>query len=139
MSANRMRFSCDGGRCYLNDKVPKLGVFDDCFPGKIGFGDVDGLVERRGNFLVVEWKEPGGSLTMGQLITFKHLSSVPTVTVLVVEGDNSEMSIEAVSQVTESGLGDKRPIDLIGLKSLFTQWFEFADAGKPVPLLNTGA
>lgn len=136
MGASRMRFSCDGGKCYLVDKVPNLGEFDECFPGKIGFGDVDGLIERRGSFLVVEWKEPNAPLTMGQLITFKHLSSVPTITVLVVEGDNSQMSVESVSQVTESGLSEKRPIDLAGLKSLFTQWFNYADAGEAVPLLK---
>lgn len=139
MGASRMRFSCDGGKCYLTDKVPNLGEFDDCFPGKIGFGDVDGLIERRGSFLVVEWKEPDAPLTTGQLITFKHLSTVPTITVLVVEGDNSRMTVNSVSQVTESGLSDKRPIDLAGLKLLFTQWYEFADAGKAVPLLRTGA
>jgi len=139
MSIDRMRFSCDGGRCYLNDKVPKLGVFDDCFPGKIGFGDVDGLIERRGNFLFIEWKEPGASLTTGQSITLKKLASIPYITVLMVEGDNAKMSVESVIQVTEKGVSNKRAIDLNGLKRVFSEWFKRADSGSPEPFLVLSA
>jgi hypothetical protein len=136
MSIDRMRFSCDGGRCYLNDKVPKLGVFDDCFPGKIGFGDVDGLIERRGCFLFIEWKEPGASLTTGQLITLKKLAAVPYFTVLMVEGDNAQMSVESVCQVTENGVSTKRATDLEGLKGIFANWYERANNPSPEPFLK---
>ena len=129
MSIDRMRFSCDGGRCYLNDKVPKLGVFDDCFPGKIGFGDVDGLIERRGNFLFIEWKEPGASLTTGQSITLKRLAAIPNFTVLMVEGDNAKMSVSKVTKITDSGVGSCWDTNLEGLKEIFKAWFKRVDAG----------
>ena len=57
-------------------------------------GDVDGIVERNGHFLMMEWKSPGGVITRGQHITFASLTADNiNFTVYVLEGDPRTMEI----------------------------------------------
>ncbi len=62
-----MRYECAAGHCWLDEHVARLGEFDECFPGRIGFTDVDGLVERNGHALVIELKcSDRGGLRMAE-------------------------------------------------------------------------
>ena len=53
----QMEYECSKaeGRCWLKHHVPRLTVFDECFPGEIGFSDMDGVIERKGKMLVLEF------------------------------------------------------------------------------------
>ena len=62
---NPMRWDCDTDGCFNVKRRPKIEMFADCFPRRINFGDVDGLVEIGGRFCLLEWKGQGGALRRG--------------------------------------------------------------------------
>jgi hypothetical protein len=121
-----MRWNCKEKRKCFRSLCPKLGAFDECFPGKIGMSDVDGMVEIAGRFLFLEWKSDGGFLTTGQRIAFERLTSLSTdpmkVTVIVVCGDPEEMTVTSI-QVFHSGKGHGvTECDFDGLHQRIEHW-----------------
>lgn len=58
-------------------------AFSDC---RITFMDLDGVVERFGNFLVIETKEIGTDIPAGQMFTLKRLHKIDCFTILLVWG-----------------------------------------------------
>jgi hypothetical protein len=68
------------------------GVFDwswtqGCFgQGRISPMDFDGVVERRGNFLLFETKDLDVPVPAGQLITLKSAHSLGCFTVMLIHG-----------------------------------------------------
>lgn len=80
-----MRWKCDEQGCFLTMSVPDLTVFDDCFSGKIGMGDLDAWVEVNDHYLFFELKHPGVKLPTGQRIMFERLTRRPDFTVVVIE------------------------------------------------------
>ena len=52
----KMRWDCGRDGCFNDRKRVGLGLFDDCFPGRIGMTDVDAMVEVNARFLYGEWK-----------------------------------------------------------------------------------
>ena len=71
----------------------KEGIWDwtelnSCFaPTKIKVTDADGLVERRGHFLLLEGKKMDIEIPLGQKILFEALSKVPKFTILMFWGN----------------------------------------------------
>ena len=118
----KMRWSCVRNGCFRN-LCPRLGEFDDCFPGKIGMSDIDGVVEISGRFLFLEWKAEGGALTTGQRIMFERMTGLSRkITVIVVRGDPKLMAVNAV-QVFEGGRASAAETsDLAGLKQRVSAW-----------------
>lgn len=49
---NPLRWDCERRGCFNLKRRPKIEVFAECFPGRINFGDVDGIVEIGGNALL---------------------------------------------------------------------------------------
>jgi hypothetical protein len=118
-------------------------VFDDCFPGRIGMSDVDGVVEQSGRFLFLEWKSHGASLTTGQRIMFEQLTSLSPdplkVVVMVIGGDPELMTVETL-QVFHSGKSQSvASIDLDGLKERIRKWSERTAACKIRPSKRAAA
>ena len=68
--------------------------------------NVDMVFERRGNFLIGEWKRDDEEISLGQKILLKAFANIPKVTVLVVNGysDNNGTKINNFYQVTQSKL-----------------------------------
>jgi len=56
MSEYALDHVCHKHGCANLALNPKLHRYDDCFPGKIALGDIDGSVELNGHILWVEWK-----------------------------------------------------------------------------------
>ena len=91
---NPMRWNCrSGANCFNLKRRPKIEMFSDCFPGRINFGDVDGLVEIGGHFCILEWKGDDGKIKTGQRITFQALTRYPGNFVLVAEGNAETMEV----------------------------------------------
>lgn len=67
------------------DRWP-LGIFDDALGGKASMTDIDGIVERKGRFLALEFKRPGANLPSGQQIFLARLACLPEFTVFIVWG-----------------------------------------------------
>ena len=63
------------------------GFLDSCFDGtRIRITDVDGLVERREHFLLIEAKSSGAPIPQGQAILFNALIKNPNWHVLIIWG-----------------------------------------------------
>ncbi len=90
---NPMRWDCDRDGCFNKKRRPKIEVFADCFPRRINFGDVDGLVELCGAFCLLEWKGAGGSVGRGQELSYIAFTRSPGNIVFVVEGDAETMIV----------------------------------------------
>ena len=90
---NPLRWDCEKQGCFNLKRRPKIELFSELFPGKISFGDVDGLVEINGRGLMLEWKTFAGKIPMGQKITYEKLSRDGLITVLCIVGDAETMEI----------------------------------------------
>lgn len=66
-------------------------ILDGCFgETKIKPTDIDGFVERRGNFLVLETKQPEAGVPEGQELTFKALVKRAGAVVIVIFGQQNK-------------------------------------------------
>ena len=121
---------------------PKLKFFDDCFvksngeriPG-FGMSDIDGVVERNGQVLFMEWKRPGVHLTPGQLRLHQELTkNSRRQKTIVVWGDPQHMTCERFA-IIQNGqwLNQGENCDIDGLKERIHQWFIRADLFNALP------
>ncbi len=126
MSGNELRWSCENQGCFNKKKRPKINIFHECFGCGINFGDVDGIVERKGNFLMLEWKSPGASTGIGQRILHDKLCELSQFTVLLVSGDAELMT---VNEFTIRRLDKSKKVvgGIEDLKKQISQWYEWAD------------
>ena len=127
MSRGRMRWDCSPDRdgCYRRLGQPDLTVLDECFPGRIGMTDVDGLVEIGGQFLFIEWKRRG-DVPVGQRIMFERLTRHPEFTILVILGDPATMAVERFDVFRDGRRRGWRACDLPELKRHVRVWAERA-------------
>lgn len=123
---NRMRWDCLRRGCFNVLKRPKIEVFSDCFAHGINFGDVDGIVERRGHFLLLEWKPGAGAVGTGQQILHNALLQIPQFTIVVAHGNPDTMQVH--SFVLRKGTyREEAQGDLDALKARIRAWFAFAE------------
>lgn len=94
---NPIRWNCSEQGCFNKKLRPKIEMFTDCFPGKISLGDIDGMAERDGAFILLEWKADGGVLGKGQEIAFRNFSKFSRCIVIVVHGNPETMIVEGYS------------------------------------------
>lgn len=118
----KMHWDCNRDRCFNDEKRVKLGYFDDCFPGKIGLGDVDGIVEMKGFCLMVEWKGDGVSVPTGQSIMFQRITKTPLFTVLVIEGSVKDMSVKRYQLWFNSKPQKWMEGDIEEVKNIMRRW-----------------
>jgi len=120
----RMRWNCDKSGCFNLKQRPKIEVFDDCFGRGCAFGDVDGIMESRGHFLILEWKRPGVELGTAQRLLHVRLTALsPAITTLVVWGDAETMEVESISPIRGGKLGKRIACNLDTLKGWMAEWF----------------
>jgi hypothetical protein len=94
---NPLRWDCASQGCFNLRRRPKIEIFADCFPGRISFGDVDGIVEVGGNALLLEWKSEERQLPSGQRLLYQRLTRNGPVSVMIVIGDAETMLIDATA------------------------------------------
>jgi hypothetical protein len=122
---NPLRWDCKKQGCFNKKKRPKIEEFAEYLPGKISFGDIDGIVEIRGNVLVLEFKETP-IIPRGQQILFRRLTRLAPLYVLVVEADIESMTVFGVSYVTDGRIEAQISMDLHGLKEKIRSWSDWA-------------
>lgn len=120
MPKDRMRWDCKKDGCY-RDICPKLSLFDECFTGRNCLGDIDGILERKGHFLLVEWKSPGGHLSTGQRIMFNRMAELPNFAVFVLYGSNTG-EIEEYELFYKCKHYLRKSTSLAVIKKRFTTW-----------------
>lgn len=95
-----------------------------------GFSNLDLIGERRGKFLVQEWKRPGEDISEGQRILLLSLANQPNFTVLLVRGEQG-YGVTEVSKVSQilGGLDKARVVGttLDDLRSFIRSWYQEAD------------
>lgn len=81
--------------------------------------NLDMVYERRGHFLIGEWKRPGERISGGQRLLLHRLASIPNVKVMLIIGDTDEgMNVHDVykltaDEITKIGEGKEFLIKLI--------------------------
>jgi hypothetical protein len=90
--------------------------------------NIDMICERRGHFLIGEWKKPNENMATGQQLLLKAFAQVPKFTVLVIIG-NTDGETE-VGDVFQVALGKCVKIGngLQFLKDFYVLWYEFANS-----------
>ena len=98
--------------------------------GKIVPSNLDMVYERKGKFLVGEWKRVGEKLSIGQEILLKALASKPDFEVIIINGDTDDgmkvgvfWKLNNMERVIEVGKG------LDQLKDYIVDWYIRADEG----------
>lgn len=118
-----MRWKCDKDGCFNVKKRLKLGIFDECFPGRIAFGDVDAIVEISGNFLLMEWKDSGcGDVGGGQRYMYEAMTRDKKYTVVAVYGDAEFMSVDSIQVYHKGKAAERTACDTDELKSRVNAW-----------------
>ena len=121
-----MRWDCDKDGCFNLKRRPKFGVFDDCFPRRINFTDVDGIIEMGGKFLMLEWKGDGGSIQRAQHLLYERFTSGTGNVALVVHGNAEDMSVRAFGYYIAGHYHEAKAATLIDLKKWLIGWATYA-------------
>jgi hypothetical protein len=119
---NPMRWDCERNGCFNKLRRPKIEMFAECFPGRINFGDVDGIVEMRGKFCLLEWKGDGGALRLGQQLTYNAFTKEEGNTVLVVHGDAETMEVNAFSYFWKGVQSTPKDATMDDVKAFVVRW-----------------
>ena len=131
---NPLRWDCVRRGCFNLKRRPKIEVFADCFPGRINFGDVDGIVEINGNALLLEWKSEAHELPTGQRILYERLTQSGLCSAMLVVGD-AEAMIAVATSIFDRGIRypahGYEPADLQLIKHRLAAWSRWA-ARHPV-------
>ena len=128
---NPLRWDCeDGRRCFNRLCRPKIEVFAECFAGKNAFGDVDGIIERNGKFLMIEWKSRAGQIPVGQRITHERLTLVAPVVVVIVAGNAETMAVEKIAICKNGVVSPWEVCSLEDLKERMRKWDRWASSCK---------
>lgn len=98
------------------------GFLDECFaPTRVRPSDVDGIVERRGRFLVIEAKPNEGRMTKGQALTLDAFSREPNFQVLVIYGEpNQPVAMQHWPQPAKAA-------DAADIKRFVSSWWQYAN------------
>lgn len=123
---NPMRWDCNQSGCFNKKRRPKIEVFHDALPGRISFGDVDGIVEIEGNALVLEWKGEGVPIPKGQEIMWTRLTREGVFTVFVIEGNAETMEVSGFRKFFSGKLYDLEDADLVSVKKKIEAWVGYA-------------
>jgi hypothetical protein len=110
------------------DSLWDWGCLDTCFDNGIKVSDLDGIVERRGRFLVLETKSSGVTIPTGQQRMFNAMASSGLFCIMVIWGEPGKP--ERVRITTHNGtrvVSVEKPTDLAGLREMVERWYRFAD------------
>ena len=121
---NPLRWDCDKRGCFNKLRRPKIEMFHDCFPGRISFGDVDGIVEVKGKALMLEWKSEMMPLPTGQQIMYSRITKGKKITVICVVGDAETMNVTHYGFYYDGKFSDWRESNLQGVKEKIKEWVE---------------
>lgn len=123
---NPMRWDCEKQGCFNIKCRPKIEVFSGIFPGRINFGDVDGIVEINGKALLLEWKSPGQILRTGQRIMYERITKSGDFTVICIFGNAETMECEEYFLFFKGKQLEPTKCDLDRVKDKIRGWVGYA-------------
>jgi len=91
--------------------------------------NLDMIFERKGQFLVGEWKRDNEKVSLGQQILLKQMARMPNFTVLIINGhsDNDELVVNKFWHIDGSGNMKLYKSSPAHLEKVITAWFAYAD------------
>lgn len=90
--------------------------------------NLDMVYERRGHFLVCEWKRPHEQFGGGQWILLNALAKTPNFLVLIVTGDtDAGMRISRIDWLKNDGTLEYKGASMVHFEQLILKWFYYAD------------
>ena len=93
--------------------------------------DLDGIAERNGHFLIMEWKRPGEKMSEGQKRLLKALAANPKFMVVVIIGNTDDgANIQEYWQYASDGKVFKAGIGFESFKAFYRLWYDYADGNK---------
>jgi len=102
-------------------------VVIDALPGKVGVSDIDGIIERKGHFLVMESKNELEKLPQGQAILLEQLSRIEKFTVLLVHMNTRDGHIFAYQKCVMGEWSQLYYVDNLTFSEKISQWFRVVD------------
>lgn len=114
---------------YYKTTYHDFDIFEGCFgDSSIMPTDVDFLVERRRNFLFIEFKPEGVLIRSGQRILLENLSKVPKFTVVAVfhEPRKPHEKLEVTNMRIFPGR-EIIPMDNDGIIDYVKEWYRLAN------------
>lgn len=100
-------------------------MYDCVFPEKQGLGDVDGIMEKKGNILIVETKSICAPIKTGQRLLLRNLHAQGcTVLVLFGEVNNPKRALWLIPD--DNTAHSAVNIDNDWLKDFLKQWYLWA-------------
>ena len=112
-------------KAYMTSKWD-IELFDDCFGNtKICMSDIDGVVEKNGAVLFVEFKYAGSVTDRGQQLLFEKLSEKQNCFVMQIEGKPPRNP--TAYRIWSSGkVGKWTECNVDGVKERVKRWFDWA-------------
>lgn len=86
--------------------------------------DFDGVVERKGHYLIFETKDVGKEIPRGQQITLENLKNPKSFTVLKIWGKSKP---EKMVVCPHEGK-EKEVTDIEEMKNIVKRWYKWADS-----------
>jgi len=114
-------------RDHYMDSIWDWAILSSCFGRlKIAVSDIDGIIERHGQFLVIESKSMHAPIPVGQSIMFDHMTKMDNFKVVVIWGDAltgtvtnlREWGKETISATTDD------------FRQLVKEWWGMADGRR---------
>jgi hypothetical protein len=106
------------------------GAFKGLIPTNQNFcpSNIDGIAERKGKFLVMEWKRPNEKVSEGQRRLLQAFAKTPNFTVVIVQGNTDDgLVIQDYWQVQSYGSCVKLGTGVDDFKAFYTMWYEYAN------------
>ena len=122
-----------------NPRVVDYGELIGLIPDNEKFSpsDIDGICERNGQFLIMEWKRPktadyeGEQVSYGQQRLLQALAANPKFMVVVIIGNTDNgTNIQEFWQYASDGKVFKAGIGFESFKAFYRLWYDYADGNK---------
>lgn len=126
----RLRHDCDTQGCFNKYHRLKFQLFEECFDypkTRINFSDLDGIVERHGHFLALEWKSSDcgeDDIKAIKRLLQQLVSGDNESLALIVWGDACEMKPERILRIDNFVTKEVEPCDIEKLKEIVARWFK---------------
>lgn len=114
-------------RVLVAERLWDWDFLNECWAGKIRPSDIDGVVERNGQFLFLEGKPTNGNLGQGQEILFKNLThEFKSAEVLVLYGEPGYPI--AYRRIYNGIVSEKKPCNRERIKTICKAWYSAVDS-----------
>ena len=134
---NPIQWNCMVSGCFNYHRHFDIEHFAQCFPGRIGFTDLDAFVELNGHCLIVEFKQgandlrAAADLTDGQRRAFEALTALSDkITVVVARCDYVTSEVSECLLIREGRAGTWRPTNLDAFTANIEGWARRVDPAR---------